>query len=141
MDPDVFELRNRLRYTSEVVPANPLLMFLRVTKVQRDACRRVLRGLCTEQLAFLAEEIALYPTQVTECVAWVGHTILFAGSGLLLDGVEGAGAVEDVVVLIEVENGDGVRAGRQVVILIYVCTDVAAEFGAIIPDLNLADRH
>ena len=59
----------------------------------------------------------------------------------LLDGVGDVGAVEDVVVLVEVEDGDVMRAGRKAVVLVDVGSEVAAEFVAVVPDLHLADGH
>ena len=86
-----------------------------------------------------------YPTLNAKGTFRMGHPRCSSGRPVvvvrsdLLDGVGDVGAVDDVVLVIEVENGEVVRAGRQAVVLVYIGSQIAAQFLAVIPDLYLAD--
>lgn len=69
-----------------------------------------------------------------------GGTLSVSG-GFLLHGVGDVGAVEDVVVVVEVEHGEVVRAGGEVEVLVDAGAVVAAKFVAVVPDLHLADGN
>jgi hypothetical protein len=58
----------------------------------------------------VSEDKSSLPTQATKGVARMGHSVMLAGSGVLLHGVGDVGAVDEVVVLVEVEHGDVMRA-------------------------------
>jgi len=49
--------------------------------------------------------------------------------------------MEDVVVLIEIQYGDGMRSGLEAEVLVDVGADVATELSPVIPHLNLADGN
>ena len=60
---------------------------------------------------------------------------------LLLDCIGDAGLMKDVVVVVEVSDGDCVRAGREGEVLVYRCAGIAPDLDAVVPDLRLAYRH